>query len=294
MLLGVPIDALTKDFIPAAVLMVWVLFVVFYAAKRVFDVALKHGYAERSAAYFGRKTIHILGAGVVTLLLPFTFSEPFIPLAMALLLTLAVYLPHRTGKLYSWFQDPNNEYEVDFTLMWGLVLFLTWFLVHSFWLGAVPVLFMAFGDGVTGIVRNIRYKKRVKGWEGSLAMLATSLPIGATLGWAGLLAAFASTAAEKQPYIDDNVAVPLVALCVLLAGWLFLPGSLKTLWRTDTSRFLNALLTSSALKGEVCRSLYQLTVDAATKSLVSVNRQPIYRKKVPGAAFHIRYAQNAN
>jgi hypothetical protein len=42
---------------------------------------------------------------------------------------------------------------------------------RTFWLGAIPVLFMAYGNGITGIIRNLKYNKRTKAWEGTVGML---------------------------------------------------------------------------------------------------------------------------
>ena len=214
----------------AVVLFIWVLIVTMYISKFFYNLAKKHGFSDHSSTYFGRKVIHILAGGLVAFLLPFLFHEPILPLIMASLLSIAVYIPHKTGKLYYWFQDPTNLYEVDFTIAWGLMAFFLWFLDKSYWLATVPILFMSWGDGVTGIVRNFRYKRRVKGWEGSLAMLITCIPIGAIAGWAGLASAFVATAAEKQKYIDDNIAVPLVTVAILVIAKLLFPWLVHSLY----------------------------------------------------------------
>ena len=216
------LSSIINDVPYAIILFVWVYFVVMFISKKFYELAVNHGFSEHSGTYFGRKVIHILAGGLVAILLPFLFHEPVLPLVLAAVLTIAVYIPHKTGKLYYWFQDPTNMYEVDFTIAWGLMAFFLWFLDKSFWLAIVPMLFMAWGDGVTGIVRNFRYRKRVKGWEGSLAMLITCLPIGAIAGWVGIISAVFATLAEKQKYIDDNLAVPLVTVVILvLAKFLF-------------------------------------------------------------------------
>ncbi|GGP21337.1 hypothetical protein GCM10007981_12750 [Thermocladium modestius] len=222
--------AIVHDAPYAAALLAWVSFVTFYLAKKAYWAAVRRGYPERSGTYFGRKVIHILGGGVVAFLLPFLFEEPVLPLVMAVLLTIAVYVPHVTGKLYYWFQDPENMYEVHFTLAWGAVAFLLWFLDHSYWLAAVPLLYMSWGDGVTGIVRNLRYRRRVKGWEGSLAMLAVSIPIGAALGYVGITSAILATLSEKQPFIDDNITIPLTAVAVLVLGHFIAPSLMMNLY----------------------------------------------------------------
>ena len=224
------LNSIIIDLPYAAVLFIWVYIVVMFISKKFYELALKHGFPEHSATYFGRKVIHLLAGGLVAILLPFLFHEPILPLIMAALLTIAVYLPHRTGKLYRWFQDPSNMYEVDFTIAWGLMAFFLWFLDRSFWLAVVPMLFMAWGDGVTGIVRNFRYKRRIKAWEGSLAMLLVCLPIGAIAGWAGIVSAFVATVAEKQKYIDDNVAVPLVTVAIIVIAKFLFPAYLTSLY----------------------------------------------------------------
>ncbi|MGC9208991.1 MAG: dolichol kinase [Nitrososphaeria archaeon] len=229
-MLGITASELVHDLPWSIVLLLWVVFVVMYVARWFYGLAIRKGYPERSATYFGRKVIHILAGGLVAILLPFLFEEPILPLVMAAILTIAVYLPHRTGKLYYWFQDPTNMYEVHFTIAWGLLVFFLWFLDRRYWLAVVPVLFMAWGDGVTGIVRNFRYKQRVKAWEGSLAMLITCVPIGAIAGWGGIIAGILSTLAEKQKYIDDNIAVPLVAVIVLLIFRFTYPAFLQSLY----------------------------------------------------------------
>ncbi len=224
------LPAILHDLPYTVAMMVWVVIVTLYIARAAYSYAVKKGYPERSGTYFGRKVIHILAGGLVALLLPFIFLEPYLPFIMAVLLTIMVYVPHRTGKLYYWFQDPENMYEVHFTLVWGILVLVLWFIDRSFWLAVVPLLFMSWGDGVTGIVRNLRYRKRVKGWEGSLAMLVVSVPIGAILGIAGVVAAVASVLAEKQPWVDDNVLVPVVSVAILLAAYFLFPGLLKSLY----------------------------------------------------------------
>ncbi|MEM0123728.1 MAG: hypothetical protein QXI38_04410 [Conexivisphaerales archaeon] len=221
---------ITSDLLPTIIMIIWVLFIVYFVAKWTYKIAISRGYTPQSGAYFGRKVIHILAGGIVAFLLPYLFHEPILPLIMAILLSLFLYLPHRTGRLMYWFQDPNNQYEVHFTIMWGILVFFTWFIDNTFWLAVIPILFMAWGDGVTGIVRNFKYRKRVKGWEGSVAMLIVSIPIGMKFGWAGIIAAVLATLAEKQAYIDDNITVPLVAIVVLLIAYYFAPNLITSLW----------------------------------------------------------------
>ncbi|MGC8632532.1 MAG: dolichol kinase [Thermoprotei archaeon] len=217
--------------LPAAVILTaWAAFVTYYIAKKTYDYALRRGRSNNSAVYLSRKVIHFLAGGLVAFCVPFAFHEPVVPLLIAAILSIAVYMPHRTGKLLYWFQDPENSYEVDFTIMWGLIIFLSWFIDPSFWLGVIPVLFMSWGDGITGVIRNFVYGKRVKGAYGSLGMLAVTLPIGMTLGYFGALAAVVSTAAEKWGRIDDNLLVPAISFAIILIGYLYFPALSRDLW----------------------------------------------------------------
>ena len=204
------------DLIITVPLFIWVIFVVKYFSRRVYDLAVKNGYPPESATYFGRKAIHIFASGLIALSLPFLFKEPFLPFLSALILALYTYLPHRKKQLYQWFQAKDNIREVNFCLMWGLVILIGWFFDKTFWLGVIPALFMSFGDGVTGIVRNLKYKKRTKAWEGSLAMLIVCVLIGLKMGWPGIIAAISATIFERFEFIDDNISVPLISFLVLL------------------------------------------------------------------------------
>lgn len=202
---------------------VWVIIVVKYFSRWVYNLAVQKGYQPESATYFGRKVIHIFASGLIALSLPFLFKEPFLPFLSALILAVYTYLPHRKKQLYKWFQVKENIREVTFCLMWGLVILVGWFFDKSFWLGVIPALFMSFGDGVTGVVRNLKYKKRTKAWEGSLAMLIVCALIGLKMGWPGIIAATFATIFEKLEFIDDNISVPLISFLVLLIFKICIP-----------------------------------------------------------------------
>ncbi len=76
---------------------------------------------------------------------------------------------------------------------------------------------MSFGDGVTGIIRNYVYKRRVKGLWGSLGMLAVCVPIGYYyFGLIGIIAGILATALELSNMIDDNLAVTFGTFAYLL------------------------------------------------------------------------------
>lgn len=211
------------DLIITLPLLLWIFFVIQYLSRWVYDFALKKGYPKHSATYFGRKIIHIFAAGVMTLFLPFFFREPFVPFVSGLLLGLYNYYFRRTEKLQDWYQVRENHHEVNFCIMWSLSILIGWFIDKSFWLGVIPALFMAFGDGITGIVRNFKYTKRNKAWEGSVAMFFTCAVIGGLkMGWAGIIAAVGATFFEE--FNDDNIFIPLVSFITLTLFLYFSPG----------------------------------------------------------------------
>jgi len=148
---------------------------------------------------------------------------------MALLLAVLTYIPHRTGNLMYWFQVEENMYEVSFCVMWGLIIALGWLVSEgNFWFGVLPVLFMSVGDAVTGIVRNMLYKRRTKSWWGNLTMALFSIPAGAILGFAGVIAGALASFIEHFEFnpIDDNVTVPALSFIILLLTKVFAPWML--------------------------------------------------------------------
>lgn len=220
----IPISDILNDLIWAIPLFIWVLFVTQYLSQRIYNLAVMRGYPDNSATYFGRKFIHIFASGLVAILIPFLLKEPIVPLLSAIVLAIYTYLPHKKERLYNWYQVKNNINEVNFCLMWGLVISAGWFFDKSFWLGVIPALFLSFGDGATGIVRNLRYKKRSKAWEGSLAMLIVCVLIGLKMGWAGIIAAIFATIFERLEFIDDNISISIVSFLVLLFFHQFYPN----------------------------------------------------------------------
>jgi dolichol kinase len=200
-------------------LLVWMGFVLLVASKWLYNYVLKRGWGPKRGTYLGRKFVHIFGAGLVAVLLPFEFHEPYFPFAFAMALAVLTFTLHKTNHLFYWFQDPANYSETYFAITWGAAVLVTWMFDKTFLLAVVPTLFMAWGDGVTGVVRNLMYKQRTKAWEGSLAMLAVCIPVGALMGLAGVLAGVVATAVERIEWLDDNISVPLVSLGLLIPAF---------------------------------------------------------------------------
>jgi len=196
-----------------ALLMIWVMFVVAILAKKLYEY-VEPKRSARSAVYFSRKLIHFLAGGLVAILVPYLFKSPLIPDIMVVTLTIVTYYPHKTGNLMYWFQVEGNMAEVYFVIMWGIIITVAW--PFNVWLGVIPVLFMAWGDGITGIVRNLLYYKRTKAWIGNIAMFTLCAPLGwYYFGIYGLIAAAIASIVEHYEFIDDNISIPIVSLLTL-------------------------------------------------------------------------------
>ena len=214
------VDPILADVPITMVLLIWMGFVLFFGSRWLYNFVLRKGWDQKRGTYLGRKFVHIFGAGLVAAILPFEFHEPYFPLAFAMLLAVLTYTLHKTDHILYWFQDPANYSETYFAVMFGTVVFVTWFIDKTFLLAVVPTLFMAWGDGVTGVVRNLKYKKRTKAWEGSLAMLLVCVPIGALMGLVGVLTGVIATLVERVEWMDDNLSIPLVSLGILVPAFI--------------------------------------------------------------------------
>ncbi len=128
---------------------------------------------------------------------------------------------HIKRKELSWYQIEHNYGEVFFAFSASIIP-----LILPLEYATALLLAMAVSDGVTGIIRHYYFRrhgfnvKLRKHWTGSLGYLATALAIASLLldtatigkiGWAAVL-----MLAEYQPWLDDNLAVPLVGSALFL------------------------------------------------------------------------------
>ncbi|MCC6032900.1 MAG: dolichol kinase [Desulfurococcaceae archaeon] len=202
----------------ATVLFIYVLGVV-YGTRYTYDLMVKKGLTHNVAVYFNRKLIHVLAGGVVALIVPFVFTSPTIPFILALVLALITWIPHKRGKLLTWFQVPDNAYEVNFCIAWGTILLASWLIFNTPIYGLIPVLFMSFGDAATGVVRNLIYRRRTKSWWGNFAMFLACLPIAYYfVGLWGIPVAALSSYIEHYEFnpIDDNLLISATSFLSLL------------------------------------------------------------------------------
>lgn len=218
----------------------WIFFLAIYAitviflTKKSYHLFIEKGLTKNSAIYYNRKLIHIFAGGVVVLIVPFVFSTPWYPLLSGMVLASMMYFFHKSGRILYWFQTKEDVNDVNFCFMWGLAVFLLWMFFDNAWVAIIPPAFMAFGDGITGIIRNIAFKQRVKHVIGNVYMLGVCIPIGYFFGsWSGLpglefwgvIAAFTASVLEKFEIgpIDDNVLITFSSIIVLVIGGLIGP-----------------------------------------------------------------------
>lgn len=223
-----PFDTIsTNEFIWFVLLSIYATAVTL-GTKFSYDYMRKKGLEKNVAVYYNRKIIHMFAGGVVVIIVPFVFASPWMPLLAGIILTVFTYIPHKTGKILYWFQTKENMYDVNFCLMWTLTVFLIWYVIGTPWIAIIPPLFMAFGDGITGIVRNAVFKKRTKHPIGNLFMVLVCIPLGyyfagiVGIAFWGVLAAIVSSIVERYEFgpIDDNILITVSATIVLLIGYL--------------------------------------------------------------------------
>ena len=211
----------------SALAVVYAMAIVF-VTKSTYGIMKKRGFEEMVAVYYNRKIVHMAAGGVVALTVPFLFDSWIYPLAIGLVLTVITALPRLKGQSMDFMQTKENWNDSKFTLMWGLSIAILWILFNDPFLAIIPALFMAFGDAVTGAVRNALYKKRTKSPVGNVFMLIVCVMIGyyfASIAvnpiplW-GILAAIAASIVERFEIgpIDDNVLITITAMIILIIG----------------------------------------------------------------------------
>ncbi|GAI60942.1 unnamed protein product, partial [marine sediment metagenome] len=112
--------------------------------------------------------------------------------------------------------------EVYFPIAGVISLSVGWAWFGNPWLAVVPILFMAWGDMLTGIVRSRVYGREVKGNLGSVAMIVVCLIVAYFFKpyWIGAIGAVVATLAERFTPLskgvwDDNWTIVLASLTIM-------------------------------------------------------------------------------
>jgi phytol kinase len=206
---------------PFAVLLSGIIFAGLWLSNLAYD----HNIPQ----YVSRKIGHFAG-GICFLLAPFLFSSALLPLVLAaaftLLLLMARWRRPETFRGVGGNSRGDSFAEIAFAAVAIPVYLVGWVWLDEPLLAAVALTFMAWGDGVTGLVRAGVYRRQVKGLWGSFAMLLVCTGLAVALVrpvWAGAVAALAATIAEVSfgdvgivKPVDDNLAIPVISLAVLL------------------------------------------------------------------------------
>lgn len=197
--------------------------------------ASNFAYDRGVPQYVSRKIGHGAG-GLGFLLAPFVFSTAWLPITLAfaftLILVAARFMRPATFRGVGGNGRSNDSFaEIAFSAVAVPVYLIGWLWLEQPLISAVALAFMAWGDGITGLVRARLYHNPVKGLWGSLAMLAVCLALSWLLVkpfWVGAVGSAAAVIAEYSfgdvgfvKRIDDNLAIPLVSLVVLLGLLVF-------------------------------------------------------------------------
>ena len=211
----------------AVAMAAWTLMVI-YGTRWTYNRWTSQGMEEMVAVYYNRKIVHMFAAGVVLLLVPFVFTTPIFPLIGGFCLGGFTAFMHRSEYRMYWMQNPENMNDSSFAIMLGLSVYLLWALFDDPWLAVLPSLFMAFGDGVTGVVRNKMFSKRTKSGWGNVAMAIVCLPMGWFIGAAsitsiplwGLMSGALASFVERYEFgpIDDNILIAAASTLLLILG----------------------------------------------------------------------------
>ena len=182
-------------------------------------------YDEGIPQYISRKVGHGVG-GMGFLLCVFLFSSAWWPIIIAvgfvLLLGGARLVKPQAFRGVGGTGRQHALAEVYFPIAGVISLSVGWAWLGNPWLAVVPILFMAWGDMLTGLVRSRVYGKEVKGNWGSMAMIVVCLVVAYFFKpyWIGVVGAVVATLAERFTPLskgvwDDNWTIVLTSLVVM-------------------------------------------------------------------------------
>ena len=207
---------------PYAVIVIGAVLVGLWLSNTLYDLKVPH--------YISRKIGHSAG-GLGFLVTVFAFSSARWPIILAfsfgLLLWLARLLrPHTFRGVGGSGRNPNVMAEIWFAWIAVPIFAVGWLWLNKPLIAVSCLLFMAWGDCVTGLIRSEVYHKAVKGWWGSLGMLLVCLIISWAFikpFWIGAVGSVIATITEWSfgdvgwiKWADDNWAIPVISLASIL------------------------------------------------------------------------------
>jgi len=217
--------------IPYVVLITGAVLVGLWTSNILYDLKVPH--------YTSRKIGHAAG-GLGFLLCAFLFSSGWWPLILAagfvvMLWVARVVKPDAFRGVGGSGRPTKAMAEVWFPLASIPVIGVGWIWLEEPLIAISCLLFMAWGDCITGIVRSQVYGRAVKGFWGSVAMFGACLIIAWCFiepFWVGAVTAMVATITEWacgdvgiiKP-LDDNLMIPITS-CATVFGILALVGGL--------------------------------------------------------------------
>lgn len=188
-------------------------------------------YDKGCEQYVSRKAGHGV-AGMGVLMFALLFSSAWWPLILAVSFTAllggARYFKPDTFRGVGGSSRQQALAEIYLPAAATISIAVGWAWLGDRWLGVVPVLFVAWGDMVTGLVRSRIYGREMKGNVGSLAMAGVCLLVAYFFHpyWVAAVGAIVATLAERftppsRGAWDDNWTIVLSSLTVMgvLATW---------------------------------------------------------------------------
>jgi phytol kinase len=211
------------DEIPYAIIIIGAVIVGLWISNTLFDLNVPH--------YISRKIGHSAG-GLAYLAGAFLFHSAWWPIILtgffALILCLASLMRPGTFRgIGGSGRNPHNLSEVWFAVTALPVFAFGWLWLNKPMITVSCLLFMAWGDCITGLVRSEVYKKPVKGLWGSAAMLIVCLAISLAFikpFWIGAIGSLVATVTEWAfgdlgliKWADDNWAIPIFSTAAVFS-----------------------------------------------------------------------------
>ena len=208
---------------PYAALIAGIIFTGLYLANYFYDKGCEQ--------YVSRKAGHGV-AGMGILLCALLFSSVWWPVVLTASFTAllggARFIKPETFRGVGGTSRQHALAEVYLPAASTVSLAVGWAWLGDRWLAVVPVLFVAWGDMVTGLVRSRIYGRETKGNIGSLAMAGVCLLVAYFYHpyWVAAVGATIATLAERftppsRGIWDDNWTIVLSSLLVMgvLTKW---------------------------------------------------------------------------
>jgi phytol kinase len=207
---------------PYAVIVIGAVLVGLWVSNTLYDLKVPH--------YISRKIGHSAG-GLGFLTMVFAFSSAIWPMILAFSFGLILWLarlwrPGTFRGVGGSGRNANVKAEVWFAWTAVPIFAVGWLWLNQPFITVSCLLFMAWGDCVTGLIRSEVYHKPIKGLWGSVAMLIVCLVISWAFikpFWIGAAGSAVATIIEWSfgdvgliKWADDNWAIPVFSLGFIL------------------------------------------------------------------------------